>query len=62
LPLGGRIKLDPWSDRIEMLKTKPLALTSAQEKMPLEVTPFFPYLTRINSGAPEKVALTEPSK
>jgi hypothetical protein len=62
LPLGGRIKLDPWSDRIEMLKAKPLTLTSAQEKMPLEVTPFFPYLTRINSAGPEKVALTEPSK
>jgi len=62
LPLGGRVKLDPWTNRIELLKTKPVPLTSAQEKMPFEVTPFFPYLTRLSTGAPEKVALTAPVK
>ena len=62
LPLGGRIKLDPWSNRVELLKTKPVALTSAQEKMPFEVTPFFPYLTRVNNNGVEKVALTSPVK
>ena len=45
LPLGGRIKLDPWTDRIEMVKAKPVALLSEREKMPFEVTPFEPYLT-----------------
>jgi hypothetical protein len=49
LPLGGRIKLDPWSNRLEMLKTKPVVLLSPQEKMPFEVTPFFPYLTRLSA-------------
>jgi hypothetical protein len=48
LPLGGRVKLDPWSNRLEMMKTKPVVLLSPQEKMPFEVAPFFPYLTRIN--------------
>jgi hypothetical protein len=62
LPLGGRIKLDPWSSRIELLKTKPIALISASEKLPFEVTPFFPYLTRLSATGPEKVALTEPAK
>ena len=62
LPLGGRVKLDPWSNRIELLKTKPVALTSAQEKMPFQVTPFFPYLTRLSNAAPDKVALTAPVK
>jgi len=62
LPLGGRIKLDPWSSRIELVKTKPVALISAREKMPFEVTPFFPYLTRLSSGGPEKAALTAPVK
>ena len=62
LPLGGRIKLDPWSNRVELLKSKPVALTSAQEKMPFEVTPFFPYLVRSGSHGPEKVALTSPAK
>jgi Peptidase family M48 len=61
LPLGGRIKVDPWSDHVELTKSKPVALTSAREKMPFEVTPFFPYLTRIATAGPEKVALTEPA-
>ena len=47
LPLGGRVKLDPWSNRLEMMKTKPVVLLSPQEKMPFEVAPFFPYLTRV---------------
>ncbi len=60
LPLGGRIKLDPWSNRVELVKTKPVALTSADEKMPFEVTPFFPFLTRFPNPGAEKVALTAP--
>jgi len=58
LPLGGRIKVDPWSDRVELSKAKPVALTSAREKMEFEITPFFPYLTRLSTGSAEKVALT----
>ncbi len=46
LPIGARLKLDPWSDRVELLKSKPVALLSAREKMPFEVTPFMPFLTR----------------
>jgi len=46
LPIGSRIKLDPWSDQIELLKPKPVTLLSAREKMPFQVTPFEPYLTR----------------
>jgi hypothetical protein len=49
LPLGGRVKLDPWSNALEMMKTKPVVLLSPQEKMPFEVTPFFPYLTRLST-------------
>jgi peptidase M48-like protein len=56
LPLGGRIKIDPWSDQVELSKAKPVALTSAREKMEFEITPFFPYLSRIPTGG-EKVAL-----
>jgi hypothetical protein len=32
-----------------MLKAKPVHLLSPQEKMPFEVTPFFPNLTRLSS-------------
>ena len=49
LPLGGRVKLNPWDDHVELIKTLPMAITSARYKMPLEVTPFFPWLSR--SGA-----------
>jgi len=46
LPIGARVKLDPWTDRVELLKAKPVPLLSAREKMPFEVTPFMPFLTR----------------
>jgi hypothetical protein len=46
LPLGGRIKLNPWDDHVELMKTTPVGITSARQKMPLEVTPFSPWLTR----------------
>ena len=58
LPLGGRIKVDPWSDQVELSKAKPVALLSAREKMEFEITPFFPYLTRMSTGGAEKMALT----
>ena len=45
LPIGARIKLDPWTDQVELVQAKPLPLTSAREKMPFELTPFMPYLT-----------------
>jgi hypothetical protein len=54
LPLGGRIKLDPWSDQIQLEKAQPIALTSAREKMPFEITPFFPHLTRLPSPGSER--------
>ncbi len=68
LPLGGRVKLDPWSDRIEMVKSKPVGTVSEREKMPFEVTPFMPYLTRQSSSigaqpaAPVTAESKEPSK
>ena len=46
LPLGGRVKINPWNDKAEMIKTAPVAITSARDKMPFEVTPFYPRLTR----------------
>ena len=51
LPIGGRVKVDPWSDRVELLRAKPVALHSAREKMPFEVTPFLPFLTRYHEPA-----------
>ena len=56
LPLGGRVRVDPWSNRLELIKTKPVALNSPGEKMPFEVTPFFPFLTRYSTGATQSAA------
>ncbi|HMF89782.1 MAG TPA: M48 family metalloprotease [Candidatus Angelobacter sp.] len=48
LPLGSRIKLDPWDDHVEMQKGKSVPLVSARDKMSFEVTPMFPNLVRYN--------------
>jgi Peptidase family M48 len=52
LPLGGRVKINPWNDKAEMVKTAPVAITSARDKMPFEVTPFFPRLSRYGANGP----------
>ena len=51
LPLGGRVKLDPWEDRVDMIKAAPMTITNVRDKMPFELTPFFPRLTRLSSTA-----------
>lgn len=47
LPLGSRITMDPWSDRIDMRKMTAIQLERPAEKMPFEVAPFFPFLKRL---------------
>jgi hypothetical protein len=54
LPIGGRVKLDPWFDNLALLKSKPVGLVAEREKMPFEVTPFMPYLTRFNTADANK--------
>jgi hypothetical protein len=61
LPLGGRVKVDPWSNHIELIKAKPVSLTSAAEKMPFEVTPFYPFLTRFGSVGEKPAAPATPT-
>jgi len=51
LPLGARVKVNPWDDRVELLRAKPVSLNSAREKMPFEVTPFHPFLMRYQEPA-----------
>ncbi|HEX8815458.1 MAG TPA: hypothetical protein VF753_08155, partial [Terriglobales bacterium] len=62
LPIGGRVKLNPWDDKVELSKTAPVAIVTARDKMPLEVTPFFPHLTRMNATdvAPQSAAVEPP--
>jgi hypothetical protein len=56
LPLGSRIKLDPWDDHVEMLKSKPVALRSARDKMSFEVTPMYPNLVNFNPAGAKEIA------
>jgi hypothetical protein len=58
LPLGGRVKINPWDDKAEMVKTAPVAITSARDKMPFEVTPFYPRLARYGASAPSAAPAT----
>lgn len=58
LPLGSRVRLDPWTNHIALLKTKPVALLSAREKMPFAVTPIVLHLTRAGTGPESAKAAT----
>ena len=53
LPLGGRVKLDPWNDTLALLKSQPVTTITDREKMPFEITPFVIYLTRETSEKPK---------
>jgi hypothetical protein len=55
LPLGGRIKMDPWNDELSMLKAKPVSIVAEREKMPFEVTPFVIYLSREQSRSMQQI-------
>ena len=47
LPLGGRVKVDPWNDQLHMLKSKPVGTVAEAENTPFQITPFMFYLTRV---------------
>jgi hypothetical protein len=51
LPLGSRLRVDPWNGTVALLQAKPTALLSAQEKMPFELAPVYLYLTRPKTAA-----------
>ena len=52
LPLGARLVVDPWSNRLELLRGPAVTLASAREKVPLAVTPLMPYI-RYSVVAPD---------
>jgi hypothetical protein len=53
LPLGSRIKLDPWDDHVNLKRSKVDVVLSARDKMPFEVTPMIPNLVRTGQPANE---------
>ena len=51
LPLGSRVKVDAWTGQTDLIKSRPVALVAAREKMPFQVTHLYPYLTRKETAA-----------
>lgn len=49
LPLGSRIALDSWSDKIDIMRGQSAHPVTAAEKRPFEVGPFYPYLKRLDT-------------
>jgi hypothetical protein len=58
LPIGGRIKFDPWSNELFMLKAKPVRAATERDLMPFEVTPVLLSLTRQNPSAEKSASTT----
>ncbi len=54
LPLGSRIRLEPWANQTYLMKTRAVALLSAREKMPFEIAPVNLRLTRLPRTANRK--------
>jgi hypothetical protein len=54
--------MDPWNDKLEMIKSKPIGTVAEREKMPFEVTPFMPYLMRYgtDNAKPIAASVTQP--
>jgi hypothetical protein len=52
LPMGGRIKVEPWNNQLHMLKSKAVGRLGENEVTPFELTPFVLYLTRQGENRP----------
>jgi hypothetical protein len=59
LPLGSRVKLDPWAGQLKFVKASPPHIYSAKDKLALEVTPFSPYLVRQEVSQKSRIAVQE---
>jgi len=56
LPLGGRVKVDPWNDQLRMMKSKAVGTVAEAENTPFQITPFMFYLTRVVDSTPAPLA------
>ena len=51
LPVGGRIRVEPWNNQLQLLKSKSVGTVARYEVTPFELTPFVLYLTRQGESA-----------
>jgi hypothetical protein len=61
LPLGSRIKLNPWDNQITLVKTQSVSLLSARDKLPFEITPFMIQLARFKPGGDTQAPAAAPA-
>ena len=52
LPLGSRLKINPWDDKVFPLNVKSVPFLNARDKMPFEVTPIYFRLSRYAEPEP----------
>ena len=52
LPLGARLVVDPWSNRVDLIRSPAVPLSWAREKLPLAITPMAPVLRYVDGNAP----------
>jgi hypothetical protein len=62
LPMGSRIKINPWNDGVSLMKTQQMPPISPREKIPFEVTPINLYLTRYVESAEGEHAIVPRSQ
>jgi hypothetical protein len=51
LPLGARVLLDPWSNKLDLNRAPAVPLYWAREKLTFAITPMAPYLKYSDAGA-----------
>ncbi len=51
LPLGARVVLDPWSNKLDLNRAPAVPLYWAREKLTFAITPMSPYLKYADGGA-----------
>jgi hypothetical protein len=60
LPLGGRIRIDPWNDQLQMLNSKTVGRVVETERMPFQITPLVFYLMRQrDNSSPEATGVAK---
>jgi hypothetical protein len=56
LPLGSRIKVNPWNDQLQLFKGSSVGSVSERKRLAFEITPFMIYLTRQTDSTPKSPA------
>jgi hypothetical protein len=63
LPMGARLAVDPWSSRLELIRAAAQLPNTVREKVPLLVSPLFPYLKYSEAQPPpEAIASSDGEK